>query len=72
MPTIEIDDDLYGFLQRNAEVFVDNPNSTLKRLLNFKSNYPAVLNWPKLEIVDTHHIGSNEFCTVFGNSLRNN
>lgn len=33
MQTIEIDTDVFAFLQKNARPFVDTPNSTLRRLL---------------------------------------
>lgn len=33
MQTIEIDTDVFTFLQKNARPFVDTPNSTLRRLL---------------------------------------
>ncbi len=33
MQTIEIDTDLFSYLQKNARPFVDTPNSTLRRLL---------------------------------------
>jgi hypothetical protein len=32
-PSIRVDDEVYGFLQRNAEAFVDTPNTVLRRLL---------------------------------------
>lgn len=34
MQTIEIDNDVFAFLQENARPFVDTPNSTLRRLLD--------------------------------------
>lgn len=33
MQTIEIDNDVFAYLQQNARPFVDTPNSTLRRLL---------------------------------------
>lgn len=33
MPSIRIDDEVYGFLKQRAEPFVDSPNSVLRRLL---------------------------------------
>lgn len=33
MQTIEIDTDVFAFLQQNARPFIDTPNSTLRRLL---------------------------------------
>ncbi|MBW7903645.1 MAG: hypothetical protein H3C26_19430 [Rhodocyclaceae bacterium] len=33
MQTIEIDTDVFAYLQKNARPFVDTPNSTLRRLL---------------------------------------
>lgn len=33
MQTIEIDTDVFTFLQKNARPFIDTPNSTLRRLL---------------------------------------
>jgi hypothetical protein len=33
-PNIRIDDDVYGFLQKRAQPFVDSPNAVLRRLLS--------------------------------------
>ena len=33
MQTIEVDTDVFAFLQKNARPFIDTPNSTLRRLL---------------------------------------
>jgi len=32
-PSVRVDDEVYAFLQRNAQPFVDTPNSVLRRLL---------------------------------------
>lgn len=37
MPTIQIDDEVFAHLQRHATPLVDNPNSTLRRLLSIDS-----------------------------------
>lgn len=36
-PNVRIDQDVYGFLKRHAEPFVDTPNSVLRRLFNLPS-----------------------------------
>lgn len=36
--SIEIDDDVYGYLKRAAEPFVDTPNSVLRRVLGLDGN----------------------------------
>ncbi len=38
MPTIQIDDEIFGLLQKNAKPFVDSPNSTLRRMLGLHIN----------------------------------
>jgi hypothetical protein len=38
MQTIEIDTDVFAFLQKNARPFVDTPNSTLRRLLGLNGS----------------------------------
>ena len=37
-PTIEIDDEIYELLRRNAEPLVDTPSSVLRRLLGLDTN----------------------------------
>jgi len=37
MESIEIDNDVFAYLQKNARPFVDTPNSTLRRLLGIDS-----------------------------------
>lgn len=41
MHTIEIDENIWSYLQKNAEPFVDTPNSVLNRLLFDTSNAPS-------------------------------
>jgi negative regulator of replication initiation len=41
MHTIEIDENLWSYLQKHAEPFVDTPNSVLNRILFDTSNAPA-------------------------------
>lgn len=41
MPTIQIDDEIFALLQKNAKPFVDSPNSTLRRLLELETNFTA-------------------------------
>lgn len=41
MPTIQIDDEVFGLLQKNAKPFVDSPNSTLRRMLGLRVNQAA-------------------------------
>lgn len=36
MQTIEVDEEIYTFLQDNAKPFIDSPNSVLRRLLLLK------------------------------------
>src|SRR5579863_9107899 len=38
MPTIQIDDEVFGLLQKNAKPFLDSPNSTLRRMLGLRIN----------------------------------
>lgn len=42
MQTIEIDTDVFAYLQLNARPFVDTPNSTLRRLLGLDSSKAQV------------------------------
>lgn len=42
MESIEIDNDVFAYLQKNARPFVDTPNSTLRRLLGIDSAATAV------------------------------
>jgi negative regulator of replication initiation len=44
MHTIEIDENLWGYLQKHAEPFVDTPNSVLNRILFDTSNAPSSSN----------------------------
>jgi negative regulator of replication initiation len=44
MHTIEIDENLWSYLQKHAEPFVDTPNSVLKRILFDTSNAPSPTN----------------------------
>lgn len=37
MESIEIDNDVFAYLQKNARPFIDTPNSTLRRLLRIDS-----------------------------------
>lgn len=41
MPTIQIDDEIFVLLQKNAKPFVDSPNSTLRRMLGLRANGAA-------------------------------
>lgn len=38
MQTIEIDTDVFAYLQKNARPFIDTPNSTLRRLLGLNGS----------------------------------
>lgn len=38
MPSIQIDDEVFAELQKNARPFVDTPNSTLRRLLKIRDS----------------------------------
>ena len=38
MQTIQVDDEVFGLLQKNAKAFVDSPNSTLRRMLGLRIN----------------------------------
>ena len=44
MHTIEIDENLWSYLQKHAEPFVDTPNSVLKPILFDTSNDPSPTN----------------------------
>ena len=44
MHTIEIDDNLWSYLQKHAEPFVDTPNSVLNRILFNTSQAPSPPN----------------------------
>jgi negative regulator of replication initiation len=44
MHTIEIDENLWSYLQKHAEPFVDTPNSVLNRILFDTSNAPSPTN----------------------------
>lgn len=41
MPAIQIDDEVFGLLQKNAKPFVDSPNSTLRRMLGLPMRAPV-------------------------------
>jgi len=36
-PSIRVDEEVYGLLQRHAAPFVDTPNSVLRRLLGLEA-----------------------------------
>ena len=40
--TIEIDEEVWGFLQKNAKPFVDSPNTVLRRKLLGEENYQVI------------------------------
>lgn len=40
MPNIEIDNDVFAYLQKHARPFLDTPNSTLRRLLELDKSEP--------------------------------
>lgn len=42
MPTIQIDDEVFELLQKNAKPFVDSPNTTLRRMLDLRVNGATV------------------------------
>lgn len=44
MHTIEIDENIWSYLQKHAEPFVDTPNSVLNRILVDTSNAPSPEN----------------------------
>ena len=44
MHTIEIDENIWSYLQKHAEPFVDTPNSVLNRILFDTSKIPAPTN----------------------------
>jgi restriction system protein len=46
MPTVELDEDVWGQLQSLAEPLVDNPNTVLRRLLGLASNSETVAVQP--------------------------
>jgi Mrr N-terminal domain len=48
-PTIQIDDDVLALLKRNAEPFIDTPNSVLRRLLGL----PASVNGSSPGLADS-------------------
>jgi negative regulator of replication initiation len=57
MHTIEIDENLWSYLQKNAEPFVDTPNSVLNRILFDTSNAPSPTNRePKIPAVSIQGI----------------
>lgn len=41
MPTIQIDDEVFGLLQKSARPFVDTPNSALRRMLGLSVKAPV-------------------------------
>jgi hypothetical protein len=55
MPNLEIDDDVFAYLQKHALPLVDTPSSTLRRLLNIRTGMtqvPAVLPDPETESIE--------------------
>ena len=49
MYKIEVDQEVYGFLKKNAEPFVDiNPNNVLRRFLPLENNMDKEDNTPKV------------------------
>src|SRR5437016_207149 len=38
MHTIQVDDEIFSLLQKNAKAFVDSPNSTLRKMLGLGAN----------------------------------
>ena len=42
MPSIQIDDEVFAVLQKNAKPFVDSPNTTLRRLLKIEPSLSPV------------------------------
>ena len=57
MHTIEIDETIWGYLQKHAEPFVDTPNSVLNRLLfdTSKASFPSE-DEPKIPAVSIQGI----------------
>jgi len=55
-PTVELDDEVYGFLKCEAEPFVDTPNSVLRRLLGIDStaSRPPAASAPEPAASTTH------------------
>lgn len=49
MHTIQIDDEIFGLLEKNAKAFVDSPNSTLRRLLGLETSRPLTAKEPKAD-----------------------
>jgi negative regulator of replication initiation len=57
MHTIEIDENLWSYLQKHAEPFVDTPNSVLNRILFDTSNAASPINdEPKIPAVSIQGI----------------
>ena len=52
MQTIQIDDQVFDLLQRNAVAFVDTPNSTLRRLLGIEPSSIENAPQPTLDTLD--------------------
>lgn len=49
MPTVRIDHSVYELLKREAEPFIDTPNSVLRRLLGLSSGEPSDRSGAQLE-----------------------
>ncbi len=52
MPRIEIDDDVYGYLQTRAIAFVEKPNDTLRRLLGISASTDRVTESASISLVE--------------------
>jgi len=59
MKTIDIDDEVFGFLLRNVSDFGETPNSVLRRVLEITGATPDPASKTKLPIQE--FIGTNEF-----------
>jgi Restriction Enzyme Adenine Methylase Associated len=62
MPTIEVDNEVFGKLQDRARPFIDTPNDIIKRLLDdvdalSNADAPAEFNPPVTVKVDVQRIG---------------
>jgi hypothetical protein len=56
MRNIEIDDEVFGYLQSKAVPFVETPNLTLRRLFSLNSK-PAKSEKPSSQVVQAQRIG---------------
>ena len=52
MPRIDIDDDVYGYLQTRAVAFVEKPNDTLRRLLGISASTDRASEPTSISMVD--------------------